>query len=330
MNSGVRGLVTALAVGAALVAALPSAPVSAEGRQAAHGRGNPFAGSRLYVDPRSHARLQAERWAATRPADAAVMARLARRPHAGWFGEGSADIRSAVAGRVRTAARAGALPVLVAYRVPFRDCGAHSAGGARSSRAYRRWIRGFAAGVAGRRAAVVLEPDALAGLDCLSARRRRERLGLLRYAVRVLAALPGVAVYLDAGHSAWQSAAVAARRLRAAGVSRARGFSLNVSNFRTTADEIAYGSAVSARVGGKPFVVDTSRNGAGPARGGEWCNPPGRALGRPPTARTGRRLVDAYLWIKVAGESDGPCRGGPPAGAWWPSYALELARRASP
>ncbi|MGW5026607.1 glycoside hydrolase family 6 protein, partial [Streptomyces albidoflavus] len=46
----------------------------------------------------------------------------------------------------------------------------------------------------------------------------------------------------------------------------------------------------------------------------------------PPTTRTGDPLLDAYLWIKRPGESDGSCRGGPSAGTWWPEYALGLAR----
>ncbi|MFJ4217673.1 glycoside hydrolase family 6 protein, partial [Streptomyces hydrogenans] len=66
-----------------------------------------------------------------------------------------------------------------------------------------------------------------------------------------------------------------------------------------------------------------------PGDGAEaWCNPPGRSLGVPPTDRTGDALVDAYLWIKRPGDSDGQCRGGPSAGTWWPEYALGLARRA--
>jgi endoglucanase len=32
------------------------------------------------------------------------------------------------------------------------------------------------------------------------------------------------------------------------------------------------------------------------------------------------------LWIKPPGESDGPCNGGPAAGAWWPDAAIELTR----
>jgi endoglucanase len=100
------------------------------------------------------------------------------------------------------------------------------------------------------------------------------------------------------------------------------------------------------------FVIDTSRNGRGawtPPPGkysGDpeaWCNAPGRGLGPRPTADTGVPLVDAYLWIKTPGESDGSCTrntGGtidpeygivdPPAGAWWPDQAHALAANAVP
>jgi endoglucanase len=57
-----------------------------------------------------------------------------------------------------------------------------------------------------------------------------------------------------------------------------------------------------------------------------WCNPPGRALRNAPTTSTGDPLVDAFLRVKYPGESDGSChQGDPPAGAWWPAYALALA-----
>ncbi|SCF71261.1 endoglucanase, partial [Streptomyces sp. MnatMP-M27] len=73
-----------------------------------------------------------------------------------------------------------------------------------------------------------------------------------------------------------------------------------------------------------------SRNGNGPAPGKNdpqaWCNPKGRALGETPTVATGDKAIDAYLWIKRPGESDGTCKGGPTAGRWWPRYALDLAR----
>jgi endoglucanase len=130
------------------------------------------------------------------------------------------------------------------------------------------------------------------------------------------------------------------------------------------------------------FVIDTGRNGAGPLdaahfadapfaqpesvlRGlaaGSWCNPPGVGLGARPTTDTGVALLDAYLWIKTVGESDGSCdiAGGarawdysrynpwgiagdsqkhfdplwgmvdPAAGTWFPGYALELGKNAQP
>ena len=154
------------------------------------------------------------------------------------------------------------------------------------------------------------------------------RLALLRDAVAVLRAKPGVEVYLDAGHSAWHPVATMVGRLRRADVARATGFALNVSNFQLTANEVAYGRGVSAQLGGKHFVIDTGRNGLGPS-GAEWCNPSGRALGPRPTTVTGDSLVDAFLWIKQPGLSDGTCNGGPAAGAWWADYALGLARRSA-
>lgn len=99
------------------------------------------------------------------------------------------------------------------------------------------------------------------------------------------------------------------------------------------------------------FVVDTSRNGQGPwapdpsyPDGQDWCNPPDRGLGLAPTTDTGADLVDAFLWIKIPGESDGECTRGlgqggetvdpewgivdPGAGAWFPEMALDLAENA--
>jgi endoglucanase len=132
------------------------------------------------------------------------------------------------------------------------------------------------------------------------------------------------------------------------------------------------------------FVIDTSRNGQGPRdasiyanapynqpasviqilTNGSWCNPPARGLGTHPTANTGVSLLDAYLWVKTPGESDGSCdaAGGarawdysayslpgwptdpaeqavfdplwglddPTAGDWFPQQALNLAQRAAP
>ena len=167
--------------------------------------------------------------------------------------------------------------------------------------------------------------------DCLSADQRQERYDLIRYAVDTLTRDPAAAVYVDAGHLRWHSAEDMAARLNQAGVGHARGFSLNTANFFTTEDEIGYGEAISGLTNGSHYVIDTSRNGAGPApdSGLNWCNPGGRALGTPPTADTAGAHADAYLWIKRPGESDGTCgKGDPPAGTFVNQYAIDLARNA--
>lgn len=289
---------------------------------------NPLARFALYVDPYSHAQRTVDAWRSTRPADAVSMEKIAGASQAMWFGNWNGNVRADVAAAVGLAASADAVPVLVAYNIPQRDCGGYSAGGSNSPDAYRGWIDAFARGIGSRPAIVILEPDALAGMDCLSSADQQTRLDLIRYAVDVLKK-QGAAVYLDAGHSYWKAPAEIAPRLMAAGIESADGFALNVSNFHRTAEQITYGNAISARVAGKHYVIDTSRNGLGAKSASEWCNPDGRALGERPTAATGHELVDAFLWVKRPGESDGACNGHPAAGVWMPEYALGLAKRAA-
>jgi endoglucanase len=148
-----------------------------------------------------------------------------------------------------------------------------------------------------------------------------------------LEALPGVSVYLDAGHSRWVPAPEMARRLKAAGVEKARGFALNTSNYIADEELISYGEEIVSLIGETHYIIDSSRNGNGPAPEDPstekaWCNPPGRALGRKPTIETGYPRLDAFVWVKNPGESDGECQGGPPAGQWFHERALEMARNA--
>ncbi|SDT70644.1 glycoside hydrolase family 6 protein [Actinoplanes derwentensis] len=282
----------------------------------------------LYVDPDGQAaRYVRNLERSGRDDEAAIMRKIADQPAAIWF----TDARAGFADRARTvvarANKAGKLPVLALYFIPGRDCRGYSAGGARTARAYRNWVSSIAGALRGRRALVILEPDAAADSvgGCLNEKDTATRLALLAYAVDTLRAHPGVAVYLDAGHPGWHSAARIAPALRRAGATRARGFSLNVANFQTTDANLRYGVELSRLLAGKHFVVDTSRNGNGPAPGQSWCNPPGRLLGQAPTLRTGQALTDGYLWIKRPGESDGACgKGAPVAGQWYPAYARSL------
>ncbi len=263
------------------------------------------------------------------------MEKIAQQPAAFWMGNWTPRIEAEVRALVEQHDRSDALPVMVLYNLPFRDCGQHSAGGSRTAARYRAWIDAFARGLDDYRAVLVLEPDALPMLTkCLDEQRQKERLSLVRYAVQTLKAQPGAAVYIDAGHSAWATVDDMEPRLKAAGIADADGFSLNVSNYQATPDLLVYGKALSAAVGGKRFIIDTSRNGNGAPKdftGDDeraWCNPQGRALGAAPTTNTGEALCDAFYWLKPPGESDGRCNGGPPAGAWFAERALELAKNA--
>lgn len=268
---------------------------------------NPFNGARLYVDPSS-------------PANGIEgLEAIASQPTAKWFGDWNEDIEVSAEKYVSTVTASGALPVMVLYNIPGRDCGSYSAGGSSDADKYREWIQDFADGVGDRSAVVILEPDALP-LDCLY----ENSTALLADAVSILKSKPGIAVYLDAGHPNWTPADEMADRLSLANVAEADGFSLNVSNFYLTEENIEYGEELSTLIEGKHFIIDTSRNGNG--WNGEWCNPSDMSLGQNPTVNTGEALVDAYLWVKPPGESDGTCNGGPEAGSWWLEYALGLVR----
>jgi endoglucanase len=284
-------------------------------------------GSRLWVSPDTPARKQADEWQRSRPEDAAQMRRIADQPQAIWLGEWVRDIRGEADAIASRSEEAHAMPVLVAYNIPYRDCGLHSRGGAGGGDDYRRWIIELARGLDNRPSVVILEPDGLPAIDCLPARLRDERYVLLRDAVRVLTKA-GAAVYVDAGNGNWQQPQEMANRLLAAGIAGADGFSLNVANFHSTSVNVAYGNRLSQLIGGKHYVIDTSRNGRGESVEREWCNAPNQALGHVPTTNTGLPLVDAYLWVKTPGQSDGACNGGPRAGDWWPEYALGLSRKA--
>ena len=344
-------------------------------------------------------------------------------PIAVWLTSGTpAEVQSRASNLVLDAAAEGAIPVIVAYNVPFRDCQQYSQGGAADTAEYKAWIDGVAAGIGSAKAVVVLEPDGLgiiphytsingslewcqpAELDPATA--AGDRFEQLNYAVDVLTALPNTAVYLDGTHSAWLGAGDTAHRLVQAGVERADGFFLNVSNYERTERLEKYGTWVAKCIhyGTNPaeggwrlghfewcasqyfpadpndfstwvltdqwyadnvdnaanpptpdtlahFVMDTSRNGQGPwtPPAGQysdpevWCNPPGRGLGERPTADTGNPLIDAKLWVKVPGESDGRCLRGtagptdpargmidPAAGQWFKEQAAELVELAEP
>ncbi|AZP15266.1 endoglucanase [Streptomyces aquilus] len=309
---------------AAALCALPLALAAAPSAQAA----DPTTmTSGFHVDPNS----TAKRWVAANPGDGrapAINSAIANTPMARWFGSWSGTIGTATGAYVGAADQADKLPILVAYNVYNRDyCGGHSAGGASSPSAYASWIAQFAGGIGSRPAVVILEPDSLGDYGCMNQAQIDEREAMLTGALGEFSRqAPNTWVYMDAGNPAWTNAATMARRLHEAGLRQAHGFSLNVSNYFTTAENTAFGDAVnrelSARYGyTKPFVVDTSRNANG--SNGQWCNPSGRRIGTPTRMGGGAEML---LWIKTPGESDGNCGigAGSRAGDFLPEAAYKM------
>ncbi|OCI30636.1 endoglucanase A precursor [Oerskovia enterophila] len=253
---------------------------------------NPFLAGAPAADPDMQSVHAADALRASDPDGAAALDVISEVGASLWVGDwfDPAAAQALVHDYATAAHAAGRTGVVTIYAIPARDCGSFSDGG--------------------------LTPE-------------EYRAGLLRQATAALADA-GASVYLDAGNSAWIDAPTMADRLRQAGIEDARGFATNVSNFRTTSDERAYGDQLAALLG-THYVVDTSRNGLGPLGDGplDWCNPAGRALGEKPAAVDDGSALDAYLYVKVPGESDGECdRGDPAAGQFWPEYAIGLVERA--
>ncbi|MCI2957746.1 glycoside hydrolase family 6 protein [Agromyces atrinae] len=249
---------------------------------------------------------------------------LAERPASIWLlpeEHGLGDVGPFVASIVEQTSVDGTLPSFVVYGITDRDCGNFSSGGLPPAE-YETWVDEIALALGTAPAIVILEPDAL-GLapECGDTDARVAEVKRAATALSETSAL----VYLDGGHSSWLPATEMAELLKDAGVDQTRGFATNVSNYNALADEREYAHELSDLLGGVHAVIDTSRNGSG--SNGEWCNPSGRTVGDEPTA-IDDDVVDALLWIKTAGESDGECNGGPVAGVWWPERAVELTRDA--
>jgi endoglucanase len=287
---------------------------------------------RLYADPANSLFAAAAHLAGQDPAEAAELRAIARTP-AGLWAAGQPGEMQMITKVTRAAARAHSVPVIVAYNLPNRDaCGKFSAGRAMTAPGYERWVGQLAAAIGGGDDIVIVEPDGLADIlrHCLSAAQGRQRYLLLRYAMKVLGALPHARVYLDAGNPGlFKHPAVLTGPLKKAGIGYGRGFSANVANFQWTGAVITWSQQLEGDLASTArAVIDTSRNGRGPYTGRDlprWCNPPGRALGPAPRLDPGPAGIDGYLWIKDPGASDGPCHGGPRAGQDWPKYAAALA-----
>ncbi len=323
---------------AALVAVLSFAVASGGGTSAqAPVSDNPLEGVRWYVDKESPAYQSWRhlmRTGQTRKAD--LVWKIAREPRNMWLGSFT---RPRFAFKLRrlldAAASEGAVPLFTVLRAESTQCSTtYQGGGPAEDRRTRKWYDGLARVIGSSRAVIAFEPDSLGTVDCHAPSRRDDRLRLLRYGVTALSQLPNTTVYIEATASDWEPAHRVARKLRAVGIARARGFMLNATHYDWTRENIRYGLEVSRLTGGKHFVINTAENGRGPVHVRQsngrrltvWCNPGLRGLGPPPTTDTSHPKVDAYLWINRPGYAQS-CQGRNIG--WYLPRALSYARYAT-
>jgi endoglucanase len=320
--------------------------------------------------------------------DAALIGEMEAIPRAVWFDSGTpAQVQQQVQRTMAEAAVERATPVLVAYDIPGRDCAQYSAGGALSQADYQAWS--------------TLEQDPGAHVYLDGTHSAWQSVGTMTQRLLAANVQEAQGFFLNVSnyqpdpqlqdYGTWISDCIAmvtdsANALygNPAGCG-SQYYPATESDFSTwNLTTQWYAQNMGDAVAATHFVIDTSRNGDGPdsmqqyagppydqpasvvttLAAGNWCNPPGSGLGLRPTARTGVPLLDAYLWVKTPGQSDGQCdsAGGarawdytdysqpgwpttaadqslfdplwgiddPAAGAWFPQQALQLAQLASP
>ena len=322
----------------AVTAAASLSPVAACGSAPALAPASPVprpAAPRLYAAPSNSLFAAAAHLAGHDPAEAAELRAIARTP-AGFWAAGQPGEMQMITQVTQAAARGHSVPVIVAYNLPDRDaCGKFSAGREMTAPGYQHWVGQLAAAIGGGDDIVIVEPDGLADIlrHCLSAAQSRKRYLLLRYAMKVLGALPHARVYLDAGNPGlFKNPSVLTGPLKKAGIQYGRGFSANVANFQWTGTVIAWSQQLEGDLASTArAVIDTSRNGRGPYTGRDyprWCNPPGRALGPAPKLDPGRPGSMAICGSRTRAPATGPAtaglpqaRTGPRTRRRWPARA---------
>ena len=126
------------------------------------------------------------------------------------------------------------LPYFVIYNLPNRDMGHYSKGGANTATDYLLFIQEFCKGIEGTKPIVIFEPDALPHCTLMDSKQAEYRKNLIQAGLQVLTEESQAYVYIDIGHSNWLDAETSDKLLQDVWVDGCRGFSVNVSNYRST------------------------------------------------------------------------------------------------
>jgi hypothetical protein len=320
----------ALAVAALAIFATPAVAGVANGGLPGAPADNPIAGMPwgVYRGPLDG---MYPAWRAAHGRKRRLLAKIALRPSAHWFGAWDTDSTAADLARgyiqASTHGRSDMLTQVAVFRLdPWEEPACSHLPTPAQQAGYRTWINNFAAGIGSSRVALILQPD-LPFASCAPGGSLLP-LQMVAYAAKVFSALPHTTVYIDGGARDWEPVSQAVWLLKNAGVAYTRGFALNNTHYDSTGKELEFGAGVvrglaRAGVPGMHFVINTAENGApfelykyhgnrlNPAvcrrRHAHAC----ATLGIPPTTRTARarwhlsrrqrriasRTADAYLWI---------------------------------
>ncbi|GMF93807.1 unnamed protein product [Aspergillus oryzae] len=227
---------------------------------------------------------------------------------------------------IKTKNAAGANPptagIFVVYDLPDRDCAALASngeflisdGGVEKYKAYIDSIREQVEKYSDTQ--IILVIGDLANLvtnlnvqKCANA--QDAYLECTNYALTQLN-LPNVAMYLDAGAS--HSPLYASVYKNASSPAAVRGLATNVANYNAFSIDSCPSYTQGSTVCDEKTYINNfapqlkSRNGnqpTGQSQWGDWCNVKNTGFGVRPTTDTGDELVDAFVWVKPGGESDG-------------------------
>lgn len=238
-------------------------------------------------------------------ANKALLAKIALRPKAAWFGAWFSDAE--IAARVHEyivnsqAGNPNALVQMTVFRmVPWEQEACKRLPTAAEQASYKLWTDRMAGAIGSTRTAIILQPDGPFALCAPGHSQIPSQ--LIAYSARVFSALPHTSVYIEAGEADWPAPGqggvnAAVQILLPAGIQYARGVALNGTHYSATTAEITRGAAIvqalAARgVPGKHVVINTSSAGH-PFEFGKYKGPD------PDNANVCRSATDTSTCVKL-------------------------------